>query len=312
MEVLIMASRILKNFLEENNLSFETLKITKIDRDTGAEIELDSEAFLYELLNRIRYSNTTPSTKHRMVEKPIKLTDEQCITAIPKKTFELGMMETMSLGIELSSISFTNYNHSVPYIRQLEPNIDFAMLRYGIIQDSRFYKDCDFDKYYKMVRRCRSISVGCYIYIYDLFNFEPKDIKRIIEKAYADRVKFDYPIMFDIDSGLFYDNGTLPDIAMSKISAIVRILNGMDVMFMFANDLKNIITAKYPFEIINSAERFIVPNDILSTLEPLDYITRNKKGNIMTAYNIDDKGIVHCITHKGISDYIKSNHLNGY
>lgn len=309
-----MASRILENFLEENNLSFETLKITKIDRDTGVETDIDSKVFLYELLNRIRHSNTAPSSKHRIVEKPIKLTDEQYITAIPKKTFELGMMETMSLGIELSSISFTNHNHAVSYIRQLEPNIDFVMLRYGIIQDSRFYKDCDFDKYYKMVRRCSSLSVGCYIYIYDLFNFEPKDIKRIIEKAYANRFKFDYPIMLDIDSGLFYDNGTLPDIVMSKISAIVRILNGMDVMFTFAfaSDLKNIITTKYPFEIINSAERFIVPNDILSTLEPLDYVTRKRKGNIMTAYNIDDKGIVHCITHKGISDYIKSNHLNGY
>lgn len=311
MEVLIMASKILKNFLEENNLSFETLKITKIDRDTGAESALDTEVFLYELLNRIRHSNTAPSSKHQMVEKPIKLTDEQYITAIPKKTFELGMMKTMNLGIELSSISFIDHNHSASYIRQLEPNIDFVMLRYGSIQDGRFYKDCDFDEYYKMARS-RSICVGCYIYIYDIFNFEAKDIKRIIEKAYADRVKFDYPIMFDIDSGLFYDNGTIPDIVMSKISAMVRILNGMDVMFTFANDLKNVITTKYPFEIMNPTERFIVPNDILSTLEPLDYIIRNKKGNIMTAYNIDDRGIVHCITHKGISDYIKSNHLNGY
>jgi hypothetical protein len=188
------------------------------------------------------------------------------------------------------------------------------MLRYGSIQNGRFYKDCDFDKYYKMARRCSSLSVGCYIYIYDLFSFEPRNIKRIIEKAYSNRFKFDYPIMFDIDSELFYDNGTLPDIVMSKISAMVRILNGMNVMFTFAftSGLNNIITIKYPFEIMNPAERFIVPNDILSTLEPLDYITKNKKGNIMTAYKIDDRGIVHCITHKGISDYIKSNHLNGY
>ena len=312
MEVKIMASRLLKNFLEENNLSFETLKITKIDRDTGVEVELDTEVFLYELLNRIRHSNTAPSTKHRMVEKPIKLTDEQYITAIPKKSFELGMMETMNLGIELSSISFTDHLES--NIRQLEPNIDFVMLRYGSIQNGRFYKDCDFDKYYKMARRCSSLSVGCYIYIYDLFTFEPRNIKRIIEKAYSNRFKFDYPIMFDIDSELFYDNGTLPDIVMSKISAMVRILNEMNVLFTFAftSGLNNIITIKYPFEIMNPAERFIVPNDILSTLEPLDYITKNKKGNIMTAYKIDERGIVHCITHKGISDYIKCNHLNGY
>ena len=100
-----MASRVLREFLEENDLTFENLRILKVDKN-GDETELDSEELLYGLLNRIRHSNTDRSNRHKEIEKPIDLDEKDYDIPIPKKKFELGMMNKLNLGIELSSLSF--------------------------------------------------------------------------------------------------------------------------------------------------------------------------------------------------------------
>ena len=301
-----MASRVLREFLEENDLTFENLRILKVDKN-GDETELDSEELLYGLLNRIRHSNTDRSNRHKEIEKPIDLDEKDYDIPIPKKKFELGMMNKLNLGIELSSLSFAI---SIPTsIYSIEPNIDFVMLRYGFIQNGKFYKDADFDKYYKMSKRCKNLSIGIYIYITDLWNFSHKDIKNILDAAFNNRMKFDYPIVFDFSNEIVLDER-----ASSSVRALIRMLNRMDILYSFVKmkDYNNIITVMYDYDILNKNEKYIVPNDILYNLDDISEIIKTRKGNIMSGYNLDSRGIVHCITRKGISEYIKENHLNGY
>lgn len=275
-------AKTVKEFLESEGLSFDTIKISRVDPLTGEEVEnIPAKKFLQKLVNRSR--NRVNVKKSENNRKNFIITDERMDIPIRKSQFRIGMRHRLNFGIELSSCS------DLTDIDKIMDSVDFVMLRLALVNGS--YEGVRYDSQFMRlynIAKSKNILVGAYLVMYSPWKFDCKEFIKNLDKQ---GIELDYPLCFDYDSSIMVNDEVKAKAAeINQVLEDANILNAICISIPSnKNDKilsKGCATATYPLNMMRS--KTIVPEQAIRGL--YDY-ENGKCKNIIRAYHVDDKYI---------------------